>query len=137
MKKQAAMKSRISSRAPRLGWQAAMFVLGGMLLLGFLGCAPAGGGRSSSQDRIHSDGWYRERHERVVRELLEEQYHLNPRRIAELERSREELTEAWWRMERRKLIALNQQRREIAEIRQNFVRFIQSRNAVFEELVIE
>ena len=60
------MKSRISSRAQevRLGWQVAMFVFGGMLLLGFLGCAPAGSGRSSSQDRIHSDEWYRERHER-------------------------------------------------------------------------
>ena len=130
------MKSRISSRAPRLGLQAAMFVLGGLLLLGFLGCAPAGSGRSSSQDRIHSDDWYRDRHERVVRELLEEQYHLNPRRIAELERSRVELTERWWRMERRKLTALDQRRREIAEIRQNFVRFIRERNPAFEELIV-
>ena len=119
------------------GWQVAMFVFGGMLLLGFSGCAPAGSGRSPSQDRIYSDEWFRERHERVVRELVEEQYHLNPRRIAELERRKVELTEVWWRMEGRKLAALDQQRRQIAESRQNFLRFIQDRNASFEELILE
>ena len=119
------------------GWHVAMFVLGGMLLFGISGCAPAGSGGSSSQDRFFSDEWYRDRHERVVRELVEEQYHLNPRRIAELERSRVELTEVWWRMEGRKLAALDQRRREIAETRQNFVRFIRDRNASFEDLVLE
>ena len=114
-----------------------MLLLGGMLLFGTLGCAPAGSGGSSSKGRIYSDEWYRDRHERVVRELVEEQYHLNPRRIAELERSRVELTEVWWRMEGRKLAALDQRRREIAETRQNFVRFIRDRNASFEDLVFE
>ena len=119
------------------GWQVAMLMLGGILLFGILGCAPTGNGRSSSQDRIFSDDWYRDRHERVVRELVEEQYHLNPRRIAELERRKVELAEVWWRMEGRKLAALDQRRREIAETRQNFLRFIQDRNASFEDLVLE